>query len=271
MTAPGHETIHVVVTCRNAAPWVDACITSLKGQSWRRFFCVVVEDASTDGTRDRICRAIEPDPRFRLISLPERVWAARARAIGLEHLDDARPDEIVVLIDGDDWLCDRMALSVLHAAHHERRLLVTYGNYVRTDGVPSPAREYPLRVAFTGTFRRCPWYAGHVRSFRYGLWDHVRDDELRDSRGDFFRVATDRALFLPLLELAGTRSGFIRRPLYVYNCARQPARPHPDLEAERVVREIHSRSPYGPLSLADAVRLLGPRPCGGRDGSAFVQ
>ena len=37
------ERIHVVVTGRNTAPWANACIESLRAQSFRCFACVVVD------------------------------------------------------------------------------------------------------------------------------------------------------------------------------------------------------------------------------------
>lgn len=268
--APSAETAHVVVTCRNAAPWVGRCIASLRAQLLSRFSCVVVDDASTDATGDAILEATEGDQRFSIVTLPERAWPARARAVGLENLACARPSDIVLLVDGDDWLYDSTVLSMVHAAHHERRLLVTYGSYVRTDGVRPPSAEYPLRVRLAGSFRSCPWYAAPLRTFRFGLWAHVRDDALRDSRGRYYRFATDRALFLPLLELAGIRSGLLRRPLYVYNCDNPNTQLNTLPEVEPIVREIHAKAPYRPLSIDEAASLLGPPPRGEGDGASCL-
>lgn len=255
------EPIHVVVTCRNAAPWVGCCIESLRAQTRRHFTCVIVDDASSDGTEEEIRRAVAADTRFRLLALPQRVWPLHARMIGLTELAQPQVHEIVVLLDGDDWLYDETVLAVIQAAHHERRLLVTYGSHVRTDGTPAGNRPYPLRVQITGAFRKAPWCAVPVRAFRFGLWEHVPEEALRDSQGRLYRTATDRALFLPLLELAGTRSGFISKPLYVYNRETpfNEDKVYPGIPQE-VAEEIHAKVPCRPLSKAQAARLLATVP-----------
>ncbi len=247
MSTPS-ERIHVVVTCHNAHAFVEKSLRSIARQSWRNLSVAVVDDASTDRTAEHTRDAIGDDVRFRLQVLDQRVWQAKAQQIAFASLD-ARPQEIVVLVDGDDWLLSEDALAIIHQLHHERRLLAAYGNYITTDGEVCPwSQDYPLKAKITGTYRSVGWLAAHPKSFRYGLLRHVHESALTDSNGTYFRTAGDHALFLPILELAGTRTGFWKQPLYVYNRANplNEDKLYPR-DQRRDALEVLAKPPYSPL------------------------
>ena len=70
----------------------------------------------------------------------------------------------------------------------------------------------------TEDFRVAPWRATHLRTWKRWLWDLVKDDDLRDDEGRYFRVAVDLAVMIPLLELCGTRRArHISEPIYHLN------------------------------------------------------
>jgi hypothetical protein len=57
-----------------------------------------------------------------------------------------------------------------------------------------------------------------VRTWKRWLWNLVRDSDLRDDSGAYFRIAEDRAIMLPLLEMSGTKHAcHIATPLMEYN------------------------------------------------------
>jgi len=252
------ERMHVVVSYRNARAYIARTVSSLKGQTWRNLSVVVVDDASTDGTAEVLRDVVGDDPRFRWRVLDHRAWPAKARKLALDSLV-AKPEEIVVVLDGDDWLASPDALQIIHRLHHERRLLAAYGNYVTTDGeVGSWGRDYPLAAKLTGTLREVGWLAAPPRSFRHGLWSHVDPHALKDRHGKYFRFAADLALFLPILELSGMRTAFFERPLYVYNRDTPSNEDKVDAAAQRqAALEILQQPAHPPLPPAEQARLLG--------------
>jgi glycosyltransferase involved in cell wall biosynthesis len=253
--------MHVVVTGRDMAVWIDAGLRAIQRQTVRELsVVVVVDDASADGSAERARRAFGSDPRFRVVALERRAWATEARQIGLSSLEEPAPHEIVVLLDGDDRLAVDDALEEILRAHRGRRLLVAWGDHVDGAGHPcSWSGEYPAAVRILGSYRRAPWLLSHPRSFRFGLWRRLDPTHLRDADGRWYRVATDRALLLPLLEMAGPRTGFVRRPLYVYNHT-NPEGCFVSMKEEqlRCILEIHGRPPVAPLSPEEQRVLLGP-------------
>jgi hypothetical protein len=126
---------------------------------------------------------------------------------------------VVILLDGDDWLSSSKALKRLCGEYEDGNCLLTYGSYVYyPTGEPGvePA-EYPAEVIDNNAFRQDRWRASHLRTFRHSLWKHLNHDDLKDEEGNYYKMAYDQAIMLPLLEMAGHKSRFIPDTLHVYN------------------------------------------------------
>jgi glycosyltransferase involved in cell wall biosynthesis len=86
----------VVVPTFNRATLVRRAIDSVVAQTVGDFEIVVVDDGSTDNTREAVNGLA--DPRMRLVSLPENRGAAAARNAGIA----AARGELISLLDSDD-------------------------------------------------------------------------------------------------------------------------------------------------------------------------
>ena len=86
----------VLMPTYNVAPWVEETIQSVLNQTYRDFELLVVDDASTDDTLNRV-RAID-DPRIRIASFPNNVGLSENLNRGLDIIDT----ELVARMDGDD-------------------------------------------------------------------------------------------------------------------------------------------------------------------------
>jgi len=77
--------ISVVMPAWNAAPFVDAAVESILGQSWRDFEFIIIDDGSTDGTRERIAAWAARDARIRAMPNERNLGLARTlnRGLGL--------------------------------------------------------------------------------------------------------------------------------------------------------------------------------------------
>jgi len=93
--------VSVVMPARNAVRFIEQAIRSVIEQTHARWELVVVDDASTDATAERVAAAAAADPRIRLIRLGQRVGPGPARNVALA---DVR-GEYVAFLDSDDlWL-----------------------------------------------------------------------------------------------------------------------------------------------------------------------
>ena len=134
MTAP---TVSVVTAAYNGAAWLPATLDSLRAQTFTDWEAIVVDDCSTDATRD-VVRAW-PDPRVRLVELDANGGPVRARNRGVA---EARGRYIAAL-DQDD-LCrpERFARQVAWLDRHpDAVLLATQVEFLR-DGAVTPS-TYP--------------------------------------------------------------------------------------------------------------------------------
>jgi glycosyltransferase involved in cell wall biosynthesis len=73
MTRPADPFISVVMPVYNALPFLDDSISSILGQTLGDFEFVILDDASTDGSIERLRQWTTRDKR---IHLHERDWTA---------------------------------------------------------------------------------------------------------------------------------------------------------------------------------------------------
>jgi len=240
-----HE-LKIVIPFYNAEKWLPKCIKSLKLQDYEHFECFLVDDMSSDNSYNTAKRAMGPDKRFKLTKNRKKRYALGNISRTIEKAD-CNHDDVIILIDGDDWLASSYSLSTLAHAYDEKDCLMTYGSYVYN---PTGQRgvepsQYPDEVIKNNLFREDAWRASHLRSFKYSLWKNLNHDDLKDEEGKYYSMAYDQAIMLPLLEMASTRSKYIEETLYVYN-KDNPLSVEKIKAAEQhlTAQEIRSKKPY---------------------------
>lgn len=166
---------------------------------------------------------------------------------------ECEDEDIICIVDGDDWLAHKNALSIVAETYAKNpSIWLTYGSF---ESFPSGEVQYdfynqalPPSVISQNSFRDFPWIFCHLQTFKYFLWKKVRDEDLRDHQGTYFRVCGDRARFYPLLELAGEHIHRIADILYIYNLTNPLShfRIRPQ-EQQSTLKEVLTKSPYTPL------------------------
>ncbi|MBS0223515.1 MAG: glycosyltransferase [Proteobacteria bacterium] len=92
----------VIVTAYNYERFIDPCLQSVAGQTYSKFECIVIDDASSDGTGERIRHTLGAldDERFRYIRNPTNLGQLGAQSTALRHCRGA----FIVFLDADDTL-----------------------------------------------------------------------------------------------------------------------------------------------------------------------
>lgn len=213
----------VVVSTYNAMPYLERCLRSIACQSYPFFDLCIVDDSSTQvGQQELIgyfCAKYGWTPLFQ----PKRLGPLHSRVVGIRHFN-CDPDEILFLIDGDDWLYDNFVFEKVAAIYETGRYDLTYGQHLeypryRLGGVPPLTASVPIRrkVVRERSFRKTPLSAFHPWTFRHFLWASIEDADLRAEGGEYFKAGTDFAFIFPLLEMVGDRFCPISDLLYVHN------------------------------------------------------
>ena len=90
----------IVVIAYNVERYITDCLQSIEQQTCSDYEAIVVNDASTDRTRELIAPFVSQNPRFRLIDKPRNEGAHLARRTGAL----ASTGDRLVFVDGDDRL-----------------------------------------------------------------------------------------------------------------------------------------------------------------------
>ncbi|MGH7552268.1 MAG: glycosyltransferase family 2 protein [Longimicrobiales bacterium] len=240
------------VTLYNMSRWIGGTIESIRKQTHADFRCLIGDDLSTDDGAAVARRTIDGDGRFEVITHVEKMHSLGNIATLIEL---ARPadDDVIVLVDGDDYLAHENVLKTLADIYNRQGCWLTYGSFRRTDRTEKDAvcREYSPRTIAKARYRRVDWRASHLKTFLYKLWRRIRPDaftvteaelaravrralltgrirywlnwrkirlaDLLDSTGRFVRRPSDKAIMYPVLEMAGPKAFFVEEILYLYN------------------------------------------------------
>lgn len=89
------EKVSVIVPVYNNEKYVETCIRSICQQTYQNLEILVINDGSTDGSRQILERMAEKDKRIRLIH-QENAGVSAARNKGIELADG----EYLTFVDG---------------------------------------------------------------------------------------------------------------------------------------------------------------------------
>ncbi len=210
-----HFTI-TINTC-NHEIWVERCINSCLVQKYDNFDVVLV-DAHSDDKSFEIAMEYEATfTNFKAHHNEVRLPAV-ANLFLLAKL--SKPNSIIVMVDGDDFLKGPNVLQKLNKYYGDNNdVWMTYGSYVEWPSLRSVVAHYRAHTAeeiANNTFREAPWLASHLRTYRRELVMRIDENDAKDERGNWL-YAADQAIMLPCLEMAGVHSRFIPDILYYYN------------------------------------------------------
>ena len=130
--------VTIITTVHDLERYVERCITSVLEQSYQHWEQIIVDDGSTDGTRERIARF--KDSRIRYIRLPHRGITALAASYNVALA--AGKGELVAVLEGDDfWPPDKLARQV--RSFDDASIQLTWGRAIVVGEDDRPIRKWP--------------------------------------------------------------------------------------------------------------------------------
>lgn len=218
----GQPTFVIVIPSYNNEKWVNVNLQSVLSQTYPFFRVIYINDGSTDDTHQKvqqIIRLYHSKNRIKYLQQPHRQSQACGRFQAYHMCDD---DEILCMVDGDDWLANPQVLYHL-AKIYQGSALSTYGSFqfFHQGRLEKPVygREYFEKQVINGKmFRYSRWVSCHLRTGYAGLFKRIRLQDLLESNQDkFYRCCTDLAEMYPVLEMAAPHIQMVSQALYVYN------------------------------------------------------
>jgi glycosyltransferase involved in cell wall biosynthesis len=209
----------IIVPFYNAEQWIKRCIKSIQEQNYDNFQCVIVDDCSTDSSHQVVIEAIGDDDRFTFVSNDKNVGALEniVNAIKLSQPGD---EDVIVTLDGDDWFSHNMTLSLVNSYYTDNKCWLTYGSYYEYPSMQAgkfSRNEVSKSTILKKSFRNEEWQTSALRTFKYFLWKEIKDEDLRNTQGNYYEAAWDLAFMFPMLEMSGDKIQHIKELVYVYN------------------------------------------------------
>ena len=200
----------VIICVRNAEKYIERCIQSIKDQTFKEWKCIIVDDCSEDNTYINIKKIVLHDNRFKLIKNEKREYAM-ANIYNTINEYCKEENDIIAIIDGDDYLYDNDSLSKIKNEHENYD--VVYGEFImESNGGKGWGGNFPsARYRITGIL-------SHFKTFKQYLFKNIKENDLKDKNGNFYKFTYDKAMMIPILEMAGKNNiKFIKNIMYVYN------------------------------------------------------
>jgi glycosyltransferase involved in cell wall biosynthesis len=241
----------VIVPSFNCIEYLPRCLASIEGQSYTPDAVCIIDDASTLPQQREIILDFCTRNKWHYRFHERNHGTVYGLVQGIKEFN-CEDDDIIVAIDGDDWLAHSEVFSYLNQVYSSNDIYLTWGQCEKYPVEKNPMRcanNIPERVIDRKLFREIRFVFSHLHTFKYLLWKNIKDEDLRDQNGVYFRILSDLAMYYPMLEMAGRKIKFIKETLYIYN-AENPlndAKITPKEEWDALNQFIRSKPPYQTL------------------------
>ena len=221
--------IHVISAGRNAGKFITYCVDSVKRQTLQPGSHTVIDDISDDDTIEHLnwVQMNRNIPYLKVIHNTERQYKLKNI---YDHTIDKDPEDIICIVDSDDWLCRKDALAKVKEVYDsDPKLEYVYSNYrMSHETAPGISRVIPSNAWVP---YRDPWITSHMCTFKVKAFKAIPTANFLDWNGNWFRMATDFASVLPIMHTLRKRDGdysavkHISDILYVYHFYNNPGKP----------------------------------------------
>jgi teichuronic acid biosynthesis glycosyltransferase TuaG len=175
--------VTVITPVWNAEGTLAEAVASVRAQTRTDWEMILIDDGSTDGSRDRAAGLAAADPRIRLLVLGANRGPAAARNAGIR----AARGRFIAFLDADDrWSPDKLAVQIGYMEATGAPFTFAAVRRITADGRPLGVLPAPARVDHARLLRgnvipcqTAAYDAGHFgrvempdlpRRQDYGLW-----------------------------------------------------------------------------------------------------
>lgn len=234
----------IVISGRNNGAYLEKTLKSAFNQKYDNFRIVYVDDGSDDGSYELARDLIFASPRYSIIQTHrnERPLGPLAcLAMGAKGCED---EEIVVVLNGEDWLAHEWVLTRLNEYYADPDLWMTFGE----------SRDYPAYQVGSAhpvqegkPVRAQPFGASPLNTFYAKLFKRIQVSDFL-YKGEYFPAACEMAYMFPMIEMAKGHSQCLQDILYI--CNREAKGADRELQAF-FEKHIRALKPYPQLASLD--------------------
>ena len=251
----------IVIPSYNNQEWVEPNMASIINQTYSNYEVLYINDASTDDTLHtvkHIIREYDLSSKWTIVTNEtNQKRGYNVSPLNKNIIDFMDSDEdILVFVDGDDWLVDDKVLENLNSYYNKHQSWMTYGGmycYPSGDIANPQNTPYSNEVHAHNLYRKDHWRASHLRSFKWHLYKRIEKEHMLYSEtGKYYFPAEDLATSFPCLEMCPQHKiGVVDFPTYMFNATPSNRERGVQREAdagEALESEIRHQKPYKTLS-----------------------
>ncbi len=237
----------IVIVGYNNGGYVEKTLASVFSLAYENFRVIYIDDASDDGSFDIARDCIYDSDHLTHVTLVRNEQHLGVLANIYRAVIACPDDEIIVLLNGEDWLAHEWVLQRLNAYYDDPDLWMALAQAIHY-----PSYDLAKMPDLKGG-RNQKGVECHLKSFYASLFKKVRESDF--VQGDsFLPSCIEMAYMTPMLEMAEAHFAFIPEVLCVHN-----GEALKEVDRERVSRcekYIRSLEPYSPIT------ALQELPCG---------
>lgn len=203
------DKVSIIVPVYNVAPYLKRCVDALIGQTYSNLEILLIDDGSTDGSREIMAQSAAEDLRIRPFYQPYNQGVSAARNRGL----DEASGEWIAFCDGDDWYLPEFVETMLLCAKSEQADYIVCDYKIVSDKGLAIVSGSTARVE-SGIDRRKVIACGPTSSCT-----HLIRRELFFLSGVRYPISCrqyEELSVIPVLAKYAARIGVIHQPLYCY-------------------------------------------------------
>ena len=206
----------VVTPAYNCEKTIERTLFSIAGQTYKNWKMIIIDDMSTDKTRNVIQDFVNRNKlndKIEIISREEKFGETRNTWDVCNNLD---LKDIVVRVDASDFITDLGCFEFINALYekYDPAVLWTAHRWAFTDhNISGPIDPK------TSVYEQ-PWKSSHMKTFRVKDFLGINEKNFKDDDGNWIMIGCDQAVFLPMMERArrrGRKLIFFPRVMYHYD------------------------------------------------------
>jgi glycosyltransferase involved in cell wall biosynthesis len=167
----GAPLVSILVPVFNVERYVSQALESIARQTYSNLQVIVVDDCSTDGTREIVEQFCQRDKRFQLIRNPTNLRIVKALNKALEHARGA----FIARCDGDDVMApDRIEQQLNYLNRHPEVDLVGCSlKFIDENNQPITSYAFPSGTELTRRLLRYSTAVSHIWLARRVVYDQA--------------------------------------------------------------------------------------------------
>lgn len=103
----------IIIPNYNNEEWIEKCVNSILSQTFDNYMIIIIDDVSTDNSRNKILELYYNNPdKISYVFLENKRFNGGSRNVGIETT--FFKSEYTMFIDGDDWFVDNNCLQDIY-------------------------------------------------------------------------------------------------------------------------------------------------------------